>query len=62
MDKEENIEYIPTPEAIRDKYQYFTQANMDKLKSLGYDMNFTTLENGVTQYVRDYLMGDDQFL
>ena len=62
MGKEENIEYIPTPEAIRDKYQYFTQARMDKLKSLGFDMNFTTLENGVTQYVRDYLMGDDQFL
>ena len=62
MGKEVDINYVPTPEQIRDKYQYFTQANMDKLKSLGYDMKFTTLENGVTQYVRDYLMGDDHFL
>lgn len=45
------IEYIPTPEDIRDKYQYFTQAKMDKLKKAGYPLNFTLLEDGVKKYV-----------
>ena len=51
-----NIDYIDTPEDIRDKYQYFTEANMSKLRSAGYKSPFRTLENGVTEYVRDYLM------
>ena len=56
MGIEENIEFIDTPEDIRDKYQYFTEANMDKLRSIGYDAYFTSLENGVDQYVKEYLM------
>jgi len=56
MELSSDIEFIDTPEDIRDKYQYFTEANMDKLRSIGYDRPFTTLENGVADYVRKYLM------
>jgi ADP-L-glycero-D-manno-heptose 6-epimerase len=50
--KEEVIEFIDTPADIRDKYQYFTQANMNKLKSIGYTRTFATLEEGVFDYVK----------
>ena len=56
LDVAPNIGFIPTPEDIRDKYQYFTEANMDKLKSIGYDKPFHTLEEGVTDYVKNYLV------
>jgi ADP-L-glycero-D-manno-heptose 6-epimerase len=46
------IEFIDTPLNIRDKYQYFTQANMTKLRSAGYSKPFTSLEAGVHQYVQ----------
>ena len=46
-----HIEYIPTPEDIRDKYQYFTKAKIDKLVAAGYDKNFISLEDGVKNYV-----------
>jgi ADP-L-glycero-D-manno-heptose 6-epimerase len=49
------INYVDTPLDIRDKYQYFTQANMSKLKSIGYDKGFYTLEEGVKEYVQNYL-------
>jgi len=51
-----NIEFIDTPLDIRDKYQYFTQANMDKLHSIGYSTPFHSLEDGVADYVRNYLL------
>lgn len=50
-----NISFVPTPEDIRDKYQYFTEATMQKLKSLGYSKEFYTLEEGVEDYVKNYL-------
>lgn len=50
-----NISYIPTPLDIRDKYQYFTEANMTKLVSIGYLKPFSTLEEGVEDYVKNYL-------
>ena len=56
------IEYIPTPENIRDKYQYFTEANMSKLKAAGYERPATTLEEGVGRYVTDYLMAEDRYI
>lgn len=56
MGKEVNINYIDTPADIRDKYQYFTEANMNKLKSIGYDKPFYTLEEGVKDYVQNYLI------
>jgi len=51
----EQIEFIDTPVDIRDKYQYFTEAKMDKLKSIGYNRPFYTLEEGVKDYVENYL-------
>lgn len=56
MDLEPVIEYIDMPEDIRDKYQYFTEADMSKLKGQGYSTPFHTLEQGVEDYVRHYLM------
>ncbi|MCF0058026.1 ADP-glyceromanno-heptose 6-epimerase [Dyadobacter sp. CY356] len=55
MDKTPDISFIDTPVDIRDKYQYFTQANMSKLHSIGYTKPFHTLEEGVSEYVKDYL-------
>jgi ADP-L-glycero-D-manno-heptose 6-epimerase len=55
LGKEEIIEFIPTPEDIRDKYQYFTEASMEKLMGTGYDKPFHTLEEGIADYVRGYL-------
>jgi len=55
MKLSENISYIPTPEDIRDKYQYFTEANMTKLYKAGYNKPFTSLEMGVEEYVTNYL-------
>lgn len=56
LDKPENIDFIDTPIDIRDKYQYFTEANMSKLKGIGYTKEFTTLEEGVRDYVTNYLI------
>lgn len=55
MKMPENIEFIDTPADIRDKYQYFTEANMAKLRSTGYDRPFHSLEQGVEDYVKNYL-------
>jgi ADP-L-glycero-D-manno-heptose 6-epimerase len=49
------ISYIDTPEDIRDKYQYFTQADMDKIRTAGFDAPFHSLEEGVGIYVKEYL-------
>ncbi len=57
--KEENIEFVDTPSDIRDKYQYFTEAKMTKLRSIGYDKPFYTLEEGVSDYVKRYLLTGD---
>ena len=51
----EKIEFTNIPEDIRDKYQYYTQAEMQKLMSIGYSKKFHTLEEGVGEYVRNYL-------
>ena len=56
LGKEPVIEFIDTPEDIRDKYQYFTEARMEKLWKTGYDRPFTPLEKGVDDYVRNYLV------
>lgn len=55
LDLQPTIEYIDMPEDIRDKYQYFTEAKMEKLKNAGYPNPFHTLEEGVGDYVRNYL-------
>jgi ADP-L-glycero-D-manno-heptose 6-epimerase len=51
-----DIEYIDTPEDIRDKYQYFTEADMTKLRQAGYTDPFYSLEDGATDYVKHYLL------
>lgn len=56
LGRESVISYIDTPHDIRDKYQYFTQANMKKLKLSGYSKSFTDLHSGVKDYVQNYLM------
>jgi ADP-L-glycero-D-manno-heptose 6-epimerase len=55
------IEYIDMPEAIRDQYQYFTQANVDNLRRAGYNAGFTPLESAVGQYVTGYLGQADRY-
>ncbi|MFY0593910.1 ADP-glyceromanno-heptose 6-epimerase [Roseivirga sp.] len=61
LDKKADIGFIDTPEDIRDKYQYFTEANMTKLKSIGYSKPFTSLEEGVEDYVKNYLIENKTF-
>lgn len=62
MGRESNIEYIEMPEAIRDKYQYFTEATMDKLAKAGCDVTMTSLEDGAADYVQNYLDQDNPYL
>jgi len=57
----DNIEFMDTPEDIRDKYQYFTEARMEKLKSSGYLLPFYSLEEGIHEYVNDYLSESKYF-
>lgn len=60
-DKPEKINYVDTPEQIRDKYQYFTEANMQKLRSKGFGGNFHSLEDGIRDYVTNFLSKDDPY-
>lgn len=59
MDRPANIEYIDMPTELQGKYQYFTQADMEKARSAGYSRPFTALEDGVKKYVQGYLMSED---
>ena len=59
--KPAQIEYTPMPPAIRDKYQYFTQARMDRLKAAGFNQPMTALEDGITDYVQNYLAQPDPY-
>jgi ADP-L-glycero-D-manno-heptose 6-epimerase len=55
------IEYIDIPADIRDKYQYYTEARMEKLRSTGYSQPFTSLEEGISDYVTNYLIPNHYF-
>lgn len=57
----EEISFIDTPEDIRDKYQYFTEADMSKLRSIGFDHKFHSLEEGVEDYVKNYLAQSEYY-
>jgi ADP-L-glycero-D-manno-heptose 6-epimerase len=61
MAREPNITYIDMPQDLQGKYQYFTQANMDKLRKAGYKTPFTSLEDGVKDYVQNYLLQEDPY-
>ena len=62
MGRRPNIEYIEMPEVLRPRYQYLTEASMDKLRQAGYRQPFTTLEEGVEDYVTNYLSKADSYL
>jgi ADP-L-glycero-D-manno-heptose 6-epimerase len=58
LKKKPSIKFIEMPETIRDKYQYFTQANLMRLRGAGYTAPVTSLENAVVDYMRKYLVPD----
>ena len=61
LGKEPQIVYVDMPETLRDKYQYYTQANLTKLRAVGYTAPMTSLEDGVRQYVQGYLNCEDMY-
>ena len=61
LDREPEIEFVDTPPGLRDKYQYFTEARMERLRAVGYAKPFTSLEDGAADYVRGYLATDDPY-
>lgn len=61
LGRDPEIDYVPTPEALRRHYQYFTQADMAKARRAGFGHNATSLESGVERYVRDHLSRDDPY-
>jgi len=62
MGKKPVIEYIEMPESIKEKYQYFTQAEIGKLKRLGYRKKLYSLEEGIKEYVQEYLLSENKYL
>jgi ADP-L-glycero-D-manno-heptose 6-epimerase len=60
LGKKPKIEFIEMPETIRDKYQYFTQADISRLRAAGYREKITSLENAVADYVQNYLIPDNR--
>ncbi len=56
-----HIKYIDMPQDIRDKYQYFTEAEMEKLRNAGYGEPFSTLEEGISDYVKNYLLANNYY-
>jgi ADP-L-glycero-D-manno-heptose 6-epimerase len=61
LDRPAEVEFIDMPPTLQAKYQYFTEAPMDKLRAAGYPGQFTRLEDGVDRYVRGYLTADDPY-
>jgi ADP-L-glycero-D-manno-heptose 6-epimerase len=59
MGREPSITFIDMPESLRNQYQYFTEAPMQKLRSAGYTKPFSSLEEGATDYICQHLMRDD---
>jgi ADP-L-glycero-D-manno-heptose 6-epimerase len=59
--KAPSIQYVDMPEAIRDRYQYFTEARMDRIRAAGFEGQSTPLEEGVRRYVQDFLAKPDQY-
>ena len=61
LERPASVEFIELPETLRDRYQYFTEAEMAKLRAAGYDRPFTSLEEGIADYVRGYLSLADPY-
>jgi ADP-L-glycero-D-manno-heptose 6-epimerase len=62
LGREPRIDYIEMPEALRGRYQYFTQAKMDRLQAAGCPVRFRSLEDGVRDYVTQYLQPETPYL
>ena len=62
LGREPALNYIPMPETLRDKYQYYTCADMKKLRSAGFSDAFTSIEAGVKEYVQHYLSDSNPYL
>ena len=62
LGREPDITFVPMPESLRPRYQYFTQADTRRLRQAGFTSPFTTLEEGVADYVTGYLERDDPYL
>ena len=61
LEKEEKINFIDMPIDIRDRYQYFTESCMDKLQKIGYGRSFTSLEDGIEDYLKYYLIKEEYY-
>ena len=61
LSKPVSITYVDTPVDIRDKYQYFTEADMSKVRSKGYNSRYLNLEEGVDDYVKNFLQHERRF-
>jgi ADP-L-glycero-D-manno-heptose 6-epimerase len=61
LDRPTNVEIIDMPAELQPKYQYYTEANMERLRGIGYQRPFTSLENGIRDYVRQYLIKSDPY-
>ena len=61
LGKEPKIKYIDMPECVREHYQYFTQADITKLRLAGFRAPFTTLEDGIADYVQTFLLQQDPY-
>jgi ADP-L-glycero-D-manno-heptose 6-epimerase len=61
LDRTPQIEYVDMPPAVRDQYQYFTQAKVENLRRAGYNANFASLEEGVSRYVKLFLNQADRY-
>ena len=61
LDQPENIEFVDMPEDLKGKYQYFTEAPLDRLREAGFDAQMTPLEEGVRRYVQDFLLAEDPY-
>ena len=62
LKRPERIEYVEAPPEVLAHYQYFTEARMERLREVGYTQPFTTLEEGVAEYVQRYLSQPDPYL
>ena len=61
MGEELTVEWIDTPADLREKYQYFTEAKMDRLREAGFSLTFTSLEDGIKRYVQQFLSESDPY-
>ena len=61
MESKSKIKYVDTPKSIRKNYQYFTKAKVNNLRKAGYKKKFTTMEKGISAYIKNYLDSPNPF-